>query len=102
MIPVGFFSEMHLYADNGEAKENVVDKINYDREKVIIYLSERNRRLGGCPKTTLDCITGKEIAPSFSVYSDGEYEWCDFLVYHIKNYNIKLPQEFIDKIGAGI
>lgn len=28
----------------------------------------------------------------------GEYEWCNFLVYHIEHYNIRLPKEFIDKI----
>ena len=38
------------------------------------------------------------FARSFFVYSDGEYEWCDFLVYHIEHYNIRLPKEFIDKI----
>ncbi|MCD7835289.1 MAG: hypothetical protein LUG83_01235 [Lachnospiraceae bacterium] len=77
MIPIGFFSEMHLYADNGTVKENIVDEINYDREKVISYL-EKQKRLGGCPRAGIDCVTGKEITPSFLVYSDGENEWCDF------------------------
>lgn len=98
MIPIGFFSEMNLYADNGSIHDNIVDEINYDKKKVIEYLSKQ-RRIAGCPKTTIDCATGKRIADSFSVYNDGEYEWCDFLIYHIINYNILLPQKFIDKIN---
>ncbi|MCC8191835.1 MAG: hypothetical protein LIO41_02180 [Ruminococcus sp.] len=99
MIPIGFFHEMHLYADNGPFKENMVNEINYDREKVVNYLRNQ-KRLGGCPRAAIDCLTGEEITPSFSVYSDGEYEWCDFLAYHIQKYNVKLPEKFINKVGA--
>jgi hypothetical protein len=40
------------------------------------------------------------ISSSFLVYNDGEYEWCDFLIYHIQKYNVCLPEEFIKKAGA--
>lgn len=97
MISIGFFSEMQLYADSGTIKNHIVDKIDYSKKKVIDYLSNQ-KRIAGCPKTAIDCVTGEKISDSFSVYSDGEFEWCDFLIYHIKKYNIKLPKEFINKI----
>ncbi len=97
MITIGLFSEMKLYADNGSIQEHIVDKVDYDKNMVIEYLSNQ-KRIAGCPKTVFDCITGEKISDSFFVYNDGEYEWCDFLIYYIKKYNIALPKCFIDKI----
>lgn len=97
MKNIGFFSEMKLYADNGSVKDNIENKVSYDKDKIINYLSKQ-KRIAGCPRAAIDCLTGETVAPSFSVYSDGEYEWCDFLIYHIKKYNIKLPVDFLKKI----
>ena len=97
MKSIGFFREMYLYVDVGSIKDYLVENIDYDKKKVIDYLKNQ-KRIAGCPRSAIDCLTGKEIARSFFVYSDGEYEWCDFLVYHIEHYNIRLPKEFIDKI----
>lgn len=95
---VGFFSEMQFKDNCGSIKDNLMDKVNYDKQKVIAYLSEK-KRIAGCPREGIDCVTGKTISPSFLVYSDGEYEWCDFLIYHIEHYNVRLPEDFIKKIG---
>lgn len=96
MIEVGFFSEMKCHSDNGSIIEHLVTKVDYDKEKVIRYL-ESQKRFAGCPRDAIDCITGEIISPSFSVYTDDEYSWCDFLIYHIRKYNIKLPKGLIDK-----
>lgn len=96
---IGYFSELNLYADNGSIHENIVDNVEYNKEAVIEYLANQ-KRIASCPKVAIDCITGKEIAKSFSVFTDGEFEWCDFLIHYIKEYNIKLPKEFIEKVEA--
>ena len=96
---IGFFSEMKLYKDTGSVNDYLVEKVNYDKQKVLAYLSSR-KHIAGCPREGIDCVTGKVISPSFLVYNDGEYEWCDFLTYHIENYNIRLPEDFIKKIGV--
>ena len=97
MIYLGYFSEMKLYKDSGSINNHIVSDIGYNKSKVIEYLSKQ-KRIAGCPRQAIDCVTGKKISDSFSVYTDGEYEWCDFLIYHIKKYNIALPQTFIDKV----
>ena len=94
---VGFFSEMKFNDNCGSAADYIVSDVTYDKKKIIAYL-EKGKRIAGCPRTSIDCITGEQLSSSFSVYSDGEYDWCDFLPYHIKKYNIKLPKEFIEKI----
>ena len=98
MKHIGWFSEMKLSAaDNGSIREYVSDHAPYDKAEVIAYLTSQ-KRVSGCPKAAIDCVTGKEIAPSFSVYTDGEYDWCDFLIYHIEKYNVKLPNDFLEHI----
>lgn len=99
MIYLGFFKEMALYRDSGSVQEHLVDSVDYDKQKVIDYLSNQ-KAIARCPKYAIDCVTGKNIDTNFTVHNDGEYEWCNFLIYHIEKYNIKLPKEFIKKIGA--
>lgn len=101
MTCIGFFSEMHLHDDNGSVKDHIVDKVDYDKDRVISYLNSQ-KLVAGCPRAGIDCVTGGPISMSFLVYTDGEYEWCDFLPYHIEKYNIKLPKELIEKINAFI
>jgi hypothetical protein len=85
--------------DSGSIKKFIVEKVDYDKEKVIKYLESFGRQ-AVCPRRAIDCISGKEIASSYAVNDDGEYCWCDFLIYHIKKYNIKLPAGLIEKAGA--
>lgn len=100
MISVGFFSEMQLSSDNnGSIKKYIVDQVDYDKEKVIKYLKSF-KYFASCPKNAIDCVTGEVISPSFRVFKDDEYCWADFLIHHIKHYNIKLPQGLIDKAEA--
>ena len=101
MTNVGCFSEMHVFDDCGSIRGYLVDAVNYDVEKIVNYLSSFEH-FSSCPRAAIDCVTGEVIAPSFRVYNDGEYCWCDFLIYHIKKYNIKLPQGLIDKANAKI
>lgn len=96
MIDIGCFSEMSCYTDNGSIKDYIVDKVDYNKEKVINYL-KKQKRVAGCPRNAIDCITGEVISTSFSVYTDGEFQWCDFLLYHIDKYNISLPKALIEK-----
>ncbi len=99
MIDIGCFTEMACYADNGSVKDHIVETVTYNKNKIISYMSSQ-KRIAGCPRNAIDCVTGEIIAPSFSVYNDGEYQWCDFLIYHIDKYNIKLPEAFVKKAMA--
>ena len=94
-----FFSEMTLYNNDSSIKDSIIEESDYDKKKIINYL-KKQKRIAGCPREAIDCMTGEKIADSFSVYNDGEFEWCDFLIYHIEKYNLKLPIELINKSKA--
>lgn len=97
MIYVGFFSEMNINMyDSGSIKEHIINKIDYDKKIVVKYLKSFGRQ-AACPRFVLDCVTGEVISNSFAVNDDGEYCWCDFLIYHIEKYNIKLPKGLVEK-----
>jgi len=98
LTDIGFFSEMGLSAYTKESiKDYLTDHVDYDKTAVIAYLSSF-KHFASCPKNAIDCITGETISPSFLIYKDDEYCWPDFLIYHIRKYNIKLPKEFVDKV----
>lgn len=101
MIDVGCFSEMNVFSDNGSITDYLVDEIDYDKNIVIDYLKSF-KHIASCPRAAIDCVTGEEISSSFGVYSDGDFRWCDFLIYHIEKYNIKLPQNLINKANANL
>ena len=98
MINIGWFSEMECHSDNGSIKEYICENVDYDKEMIINYLSQGNK-IASCPRKAIDCISGEKISESFCVMSDGTYCWGDFLLYHIRKYNIKLPHGFINKVA---
>ena len=99
MTSVGFYKEMKLYNNNGSISESIVESIDYNKEKVINYLNN-HKVVGICARYAIDCITGEKISSGFKILNDGEYEWPDFLAYHIMKYNLKIPEAFIEKIDA--
>ena len=98
-VPVCFFDEMNLYHKSGSIELFISPDgtINYDKDKVIEYLSKPKHK-AGCPRAGIDCLTGKEISVSFQIFDDEVYSWGDFLIYHIQHYPIKLPDEFVKHI----
>lgn len=55
-IYLGFFSELNLsMADNGSIKSFIIDKVDYDKAKIIRYL-KNGKKESVCPKNTYDLI----------------------------------------------
>ncbi len=102
MTGVGFFTEMNIADfDNGSIKDSLVEHVDYDKAAVIAYLQSFKHR-ASCARNAIDCVTGKVISSYFLCYDDGEYCWCDFLIYHIQHYKIRLPQGLIEKANASV
>lgn len=94
-----FFSEMKLFQDQGPVNSFIQKETEYNKAKVINYLKS-GKIIASCPRKAIDCVTGTQISDSFSLHTDGEYCWGDFLVYHLEKYNIGLPRDFLKKINA--
>jgi hypothetical protein len=95
---IGFFSEMGVsFADCGSISKYIVNSVDYDKSKIIQYL-ESFKHKASCPRAAIDCLTKEKINDSFLIYEDDSYRWADFFIYHIKKYNIKLPDEFVQHV----
>lgn len=101
MNAIGCFSEMNVFEDNGSIYEYLCDEVNYNKKIVSNYL-RGNKKQAICFRRAIDCISGEQISSGFTVRSDGEYVWCDFLAYYVEHYNIKLPSEFVKKVYSSI
>lgn len=92
---IGFYKEMETtLADNGSIHDAVVDEITYDRNAVAAYL-KAGREIAYSGKDSKDLFTGEVISPGFSLQTDGVFGWRGDLVYHVENYNIDLPKDFL-------
>lgn len=92
---IGFYTEMNttLY-NNGSIQDAIIEEITYDRRKVVAYL-KAGRQLAYGGKESYDLITGNKIDDGFALQSDGVFGWRSDLAYHVENYNIDLPKDFI-------
>lgn len=80
---------------------SVVDNISStpipEKEKILDYL-KRTPKDGVRCSTLNDFVTKELLTPAVWTHSDGEYNWDDEEIYHFEKYNMKLNQEFIDKV----
>ena len=98
----GFLGETVGLPNTGYLKDSIIDKLDYNRSKILDYL-EQGKRILGCPcGAVLEINTGEELCHGYGVYSDGVYAWPEFILHYIKNYNIKLPEGLIKRADAEI
>lgn len=92
-----YFNENNCDIDAKALEKAVKEKAEYNKTKVIEYL-EKGMDIGCCPKECLDVFDGEFIDMSFSIKTDGEFNWRSDLQHYVKKYNIELPKKFINKI----
>lgn len=90
------------YIEFGHKSENsVLDNISntpiVQKDKILYYLKKFEWDAIRC-STLNDFVAKKLLTPSVWYYTDGEYGWDDEEIYHFEKYNMKLNQDFIDKV----
>lgn len=66
-------------------------------DKIIEYLKSGKVGLIAIEKPR-DAITGDLLGGSHAILSDGEYSWDSVLPYYVQKYNMRLPEEFENKV----
>lgn len=83
---------------NSSIKEEAdVDRKVKNKEKILEYLKNGIDAGVRC-SVVVDVITGKQLPRTIHRYKDDEYIWTDEDIYHFEKYNIKLKDEFVEKI----
>ena len=93
---VGYYKEMPHGNENDHSIFDYIGKENTENiEKIYQYLNS-GVVLAACGEVTKDVIhPEKGIAGTPDDMTDGKYIWPGDLAYYVKNYNLKLPDEFI-------
>lgn len=94
---VGYFREMIDGGPNDPSIKDFIDKGNASIiDKVCAYL-DSGLPLIVSPGMVFDIIDdSKGIAGSPSILTDGKWAWSGVLSYYVKNYNLKLDDEFLE------
>ena len=94
---VGYFREM---PDGRSSDPSIKDYLNkgadYPIEKICAYL-DSGLPLVVSPGVAFDIVDeAKGVAGSPSILTDGKWAWSGVLSYYVKNYNLRLNDEFLE------
>ena len=94
---VGYFREM---PDGRSSDPSIKDYLNkgedYPIEKICAYL-DSGLPLIVSPGVAFDIVDeAKGVAGSPSILTDGKWAWSGVLSYYVKNYNLRLNDEFLE------
>ena len=93
---VGYFKEMSQGRETDGSIFDSVGKGNPDDAGKICQYLESGIEFIISPGITYDVINPENGTSGISSsYSDGTWLWPGDLAYYVKNYNVKLPAEFI-------
>lgn len=94
MIAVGFFKERHGkdYPMFKTTKSDIPRK-----NRVLEYL-RKGKIIAVAPGRIRDIFTDEAVPGEILAYSDGKYYWNSETIYYFEKYNMKLPDEFINRI----
>jgi len=96
----GFFKELPHGDKSGiSLAENVSDTAIENEEEIIKYL-DNGELFISCPGIATDVMDKNKIAGCPNIYTDGVWTWPGDLVYYIRHYHVKLPEEFISHMKS--
>ena len=93
---IGYYKEMPHGRDTDNSIMDFINKESQDKvDKIYQYLKSGVEFIVS-PEITQDIITPERGTSGVaSSYTDGIWLWPGDLAYYVKNYNLKLPEEFI-------
>ncbi|MDO4647420.1 MAG: hypothetical protein Q4B26_02130 [Eubacteriales bacterium] len=94
---LGAFEEFNPGMNFPSIKEHFCQSPYKGMEKIAEYL-DNGRTTYVTTSYPRDVFTGKRIPGERFGVTDGEYSWPSFLSYYVREYNLKLPEEFENKV----
>lgn len=89
--------ELNPDGNSSILKEANANEANKNKKLILDYLKNGIDAGVRC-SVVVDRITGEQLPQTIHRYKDDEYIWTDEDIYHFEKYNIKLYDEFINKV----
>ena len=83
--------------ENRSIKDDFQNK-EYDHFKEIAAYLENGKISLVSTECGVDVVTNERIFDTCCILTDGEYTWLNTLGYYVRNYYLKLPKEFEQKV----
>ncbi len=95
-------SLLSLYKEFGGTNvPSIKESFNPDKypgqKEISAYLANGMIKLAS-PGVGIDVVTGKAVSLRHEIMTDGEYTWDSMCSYYVNNYNLKLPEDFENKV----
>ena len=85
-------------SDNAPSIKDYFEKNPYKGQKAIAEYLRRGHAKLSAPGCSYAVISGAMISASLDILTDGEYSWDSSLAYYVDKYNMRLPEEFEEKV----
>ena len=83
--------------ENAPSIKTAINDAPYPEKKRIIEYLKRGKVTATAPGVGVDAISGKTVDNHLFLQTDGEYSWANMLAYYVDVYNVRLPQDFVNK-----
>jgi len=93
---IGMFKEIDA-TESISIQDLISDEPIAGKSKVLSYLKSRPVS-AAAPAVLIDVITGESIQSALTSHNDGVYWWRSDVIYYFEEYNLKLPDEFIEHV----
>jgi len=91
----------HYAEYDSEENAKLIDNISTNeiegKGTVLQYLKNGSDAGVRC-SAVYDFVERASTGKTIHCYTDGEFEWDDSEIYHFENYNLRLEDEFIEKV----
>lgn len=74
-----------------------VCKEQYKNQQAIVDYLKSGFIFGAYPEILYDAFSHKRIPYESIIYTDGKYRWTSELIYYVENYNLILPDYFVER-----
>lgn len=80
-----------------EFKKLMSDKPIQEKNKILNYLN-KYKPSAFTSEPVFDKITGEQVYEVDNGHTDGTYQWYESDIYHLRKYNLKLNDDFIEYV----
>ena len=95
---LGFFKELNYGDGSGGTLSELIQDTPHEWENEIVdYLSTQEPFIVSLG-ISYDVFYPDKIIGAPNIFTDGVWYWSEDLPYYIKNYHVKLPDEFIEYV----
>ncbi len=99
--PIGYFKELKHGLINGPCLNELLGKGDYAAHKsqLLSYLKSGFVYIAS-PGIGIDVIDNQRISGAIHALTDGKWMWPADLVYYVENYNVGLPDTFLNDLKS--